>query len=219
MANQRPIRRGKIPFFRRKKRPTRWLGYSQAAVGNDGEVDSLLVPLASTSTLNPPILVVIDGGADVAPWADETEVTLDRVVGSILTQFVRVLDPGTPNLVEEMHQAFCRYGLLVAEETEEGAPPPAVNLFDSDVVEAYEWMWIQDVVPEESSTSIVMGDDSVVTTNLTRTPLDVRVRRKIGPKDQLLLYGALARMELGFTTNSFFFARALPNLREIVMSR
>jgi len=217
VANQRPIRRGKIPFFRRKRRPTRWQAYTQEATNPTGEIASLLLPLASNDLLGP-ILVLIDGAQDVEPWADDQEVTLDRIVGSLCTQFTEVYT-AVPTVVEQAHRVFARYGLLVAEELEP-TTPPQINLWDSDALEQYEWMWLADVVPEESTSSIELDDTTtVVRSNLTRTPLDVRVRRKIGPSDQLLLYGSAGRMEAASAGDQQFFARVVPCLRTILMSR
>jgi len=216
MANQRPIRRGKIPFFRRrtKKRPSRWSAYTQESAAL-GAVASLLLPYAGD--VEDPLVVLVDGDQDVAPWADEQEVTLDRVVGSISTQFLRGFDV-PPTVLEANHNLIARYGLLVVENFETTAPPQ-INLWDQDAFEQYEWMWLQDVVPEESATSITQNDESIVSGNLTATRLDVRVRRKIGPKDQLLLYGSVGRMELEASGNFTFFARCVPALRHILMSR
>jgi len=216
MANQRPIRRGKIPFFRRsrKKRPTRWLGYTQEANG-DGNIAALTLPYAGD--VEAPILVVVDGDQDVVPWADEQEITIDRVVGSLTTLFHNQLtDP--PVSIALLNPPMARYGLLVVENFDT-ADPPLINLWDLDAYEQYEWMWLRDVIREESTTSVLQDGGDTVQYNMTQTQIDLRVRRKLGPKDQLLLYGSVGRPDAPSQSGYMFFGYSIPALRVIAMSR
>jgi len=198
MANQRPIRRGKIPFRKGRKwisskRPKRWAAFTNEVlsepIGSEGLNVSLL-PNATLATTNGnlPVSTMLDGEFDVAPWADEQEVTIDRIVGTLSVsasvQYAQNLFVGTPGVV--------RLGIIVHEDKTSSlvAEDPRRKLFEFTDLQEAEWMWLKQLSIPCDFSSFDPTSESFVSEGYSDIDIDIRVRRKLGQKDQLFLYGA-----------------------------
>lgn len=222
MANQRPIRRPRVPAWKRgKRRPTRW-----NAVTNQAD-DAVLLNTAVMPTIpdgNPPIAILVDGQIDVEPWADEQEVTLDRIVGNLA--FHGNFDYYAPagSAVFAAKAPYLKVGIVLLEELSKdpASNVPTRNLFDQEDLEDTEWMWLWSGFPEvfyphlyvTANQDGVPGVTGVMRFHLN-IPVDIRNRRKIGQNDQLALYAEWASPspEYDITVQSY------TDVRCILMSR
>lgn len=223
MANNRPIRRGRIPF-RRPQRPKRWGASVDAMeflpeIGQNGGLISTVIPSALTDAEagSVPVQTFLVGEFDVAPWADEQEVRLDRIVGSIGIAGV----VGDPNPDLPVNPFVVRMGLIVNEElTDDGtADEVRRNLWDYTDLQEAEWMWLHQsvILPARDTNPTVSEALGYVSFNL---PVDIRNRRKIGQKDELALYCSysyFASSSLG--PPSTFNVRIVPAVRMVMVSK
>lgn len=187
MANQRPIRRGRIPF-RRGRRWTsslqrRWLdGYSTRAVGTDQCTQQVLDVFCDPS---PPARVVLYGDTDW-DWADASEVRIDRILGSISWDSMAGVE--TNNFAAPNHGDL-RLGLLALEEWDgTTATAPVIDLFDAEALEEYQWMWLYHSQGHVQRFPLPTTPMSMVVTQYDNIDVDVRTRRKLGKKDGVVLY-------------------------------
>lgn len=180
MANNRPIRRGRIPFRRggrwmgKSKLSTRWIdGNSSRAVTGQCPMDGK--DLFCDPDESPTQLLYGDADWD---WADNNEVRIDRILGTISWDYVNQ-HTGT--------EAVCpipvavRLGILAVEETAGSAP--TIDLFDPENLEEYEWMWLY-----HSSGVLTCGGSTHLRQN-DNISVDTRTRRKLGKQDSVWLYG------------------------------
>lgn len=191
--NRRPWRRK--PW--RKSRPTRWNASTNQA--NDGVIlnTSLFI---TTPDGNAPIAALVDGQVDVEPWADDQEVTVDRIVGSIHLHgyFQSYFPSGTNTLANKV--PLIKLGIVLVEEISKdpASAAPTRNLFDQEDLEDTEWMWLWSGFPEPWSVrTAAFTTSGAPTANVFSTfamsiPIDIRNRRKIGQSDVLALYGEYA---------------------------
>jgi len=210
MANQRPIRRGRIPVPRRTiRRPKRW-GASTSFVDESLGLQVGVIPNETVNEGVPPFDQLLSGEFDVEPWADEQEIRLDRIVGdiSIAGSMVSGFEPPIYAI---------RLGIIVAEDTSDdpAAADPTRSLFDTTDLQEAEWMWLHQVVP----TAVYLPDATpnpafYLTYNLH---LDLRNRRKIGQKDSLFLYAAYSNDSN--VPISLWNVRLVHNLRMIMVSK
>lgn len=135
-----------------------------------------------------PVAVLAAGQTDVEPWADNEEVTIDRVVGQINLQWsVGARWVEVPAYRFAPSVAF-RLGLVVQEEAD-ATSSPFINLWSDEHLEDYEWMWLKEVIPDSWSYMPTSDENQYVALGSTNTiDLDIGVRRKLGQTDNLLLY-------------------------------
>jgi len=185
MANNRPIRSPRVPRWRRgrftpRKVNRRWIDANSNII-NDScgcETSSL------TCEPNLPRELLV-GDLDI-DWSDKSEVTIQRVLGSIL------LSGYTERTVADSLPAYSpivRMGILVTEDTDRLYQ--VIDMGDPESLEEYEWMWLYNtLVPKESSQFFAGGVErsSVALT----IPVDIRSKRKLGKKDSLVLYSQVA---------------------------
>lgn len=207
MANNRPIKRRpwRRPPWRKNVRPKRWNASSTTIL--EGTIAaSALNPLGAPW---PAIFTIVDGQVDVEPWADDQEVTLDRVVGNI-SLFGSTGEDGIL-----AHPVYVRMGMLVHEEAEaQGGGPQLLelDLAEQETLEDFEWMWLHSVMlPGSHARSYTAQGAQAFEYNI---PVDIRNRRKIGQSDELLLFAQWA------TLPSFSISiNCTVDLRSILMSR
>lgn len=207
--NRRPFRRR--PWAKGKKRPTRW-NASTNSINEDFATLNTQVPLETASGV-PPLAIIADGQLDVEPWADDQEVTVDRIVGSLLFW-------GWSEAALAGHQApidvILKLGIVLNEELTAEDPAPIVNrrLFDQEDLEDTEWMWLH-AVHLTPAVTIVNAEGLVAYRYSYTLPIDLRNRRKIGQRDELALYAAANPTASGFD----FSIQSYTDVRCILMSR
>lgn len=127
---------------------------------------------------------IVSGEVDL-DWADKSESRLDRVVGSIGLKY-RTIITQPDNFV----WPDVRLGMLVVEEVEnivDWIPP---NLWDHDHIEEFEWMWLCQRQALAFGDHIEVGDFPQVGSFVFGAydqDVDIRVRRKLGKQDWLIL--------------------------------
>jgi hypothetical protein len=109
-------------------------------------------------------------------WADDSEVLIERIVGT-LSLFASI---GTP-AIEGGHPKplVFRLGFLACEELEDGTQP-ALDLWDPEALEEYQWMWLKQLTVGDVSGGNFRGAKDV--------DIDLRNRRKLGKRDGIYLY-------------------------------
>lgn len=177
--NRTPFRRK--PWARRTKRPFRWIdanSHQRTPVGDP----PCGVDYSSISCI-PGFYELLNGDLDLE-WMDATEATIDRLVGDLAINYEENWTTSTKPVFP-----IARFGLLLVEEVETLATWVPPDLFEAEDLEEYEWMWLQQVNPpvdvwQGGILNILAGNSSY--------HLDIRNRRKIGPKDHLVLVHTLA---------------------------
>lgn len=114
-------------------------------------------------------------------WADNSEVRIDRILGSISWDSwlsVGDLTAGCPIPV------VVRLGILATEGDASNAP--VVNLFDPEDLEEQQWMWLYS---SQGDHSVAMYDTIIHRTQWDNIDVDIRTRRTLGKKDSVWLYG------------------------------
>lgn len=184
MANTRPIRRGRVPFRRGRrwtssapKLSRRWL---DANSSRDQAIPCTLggKDLQCDEPDGAPVQLLY-GDTDW-DWADNSEVRIDRILGTISWDSwlgSSSLTAGDPPPV------VVRLGIIATEE--DGAVPPTLDLFDPEYLEEYQWMWLYSSQGHHSATA----DGGLVRIQYDNIDLDVRTRRTLGKKDSVWLYG------------------------------
>lgn len=203
--NRRPWR--KKPWSKSKVRPTRWnaayAGYSPEAGFGLNEVDVFnvgAVPLVDS------VFTLVSGQVDVEPWADDQEVTLDKVIGRLT--FWAQWDPeGTT-----WHPPYLRVGILLLEELTQDIDPVRLNLYEQETWEDYEWVWMW-----SGSMELTAVAEQGEPTLYARKDLDVytKNRRKIGQSDELVVFAQSA----DGVTAALATVKATCDIRTILMSR
>jgi len=156
-----------------------------------------------------PNMILVSGQVDVEPWADDQEVTCDRIRGQI-TLMGSATDTGGPAFAP-----YVRMGLLVHEEAESesvGTDALKLNLAEQEVWEDFEWIWMWHGFPTLIGFNANDGDQWLYQ---ERVDVDIRNRRKLGHSDQLLLFAQYAPLSATQTVVIDGFA----DFREILMSR
>jgi len=209
MANQRRIRRGRIPVIRpRISRPKRW-GASSTVFDENGLLPGV-IPAEVSNQGVPPFDQILSGEFDVEPWADEQEIRLDRVVGDI--SLSGLVTSGLEPAIFAI-----RMGLIVAEDVSDDptADDPTRNLFDMTDLQEAEWMWLHQVVP--SPVFCPEATPNPLWAYTYNLHVDLHNRRKIGQKDSLFLYASYAK-EVNADI-SVWNVRLIHNLRMIMVSK
>lgn len=173
---RRPIPLGGV------RRPVRWIeGNSSAgleelphttAFNFTPTLDTSLWPSAGGTEL-------IFGDQDL-DWMDRNEATIERIVGDIAVNGFYLVTGD-----DVVTAYFYRLGILVVEEVEDISTWVPPSLWDRESIEEYEWMWLKQGNLIGTSTTVGpaalwFGDD---------IHIDLRVKRKIGKKDHLVLLG------------------------------
>lgn len=208
MANQRLIRAWKPRWKRGKRRPTRWnASFNSNAAG---VLNTYQVLPAGFGALAP-CATLVSGQVDVEPWADDQEVTLDRVVGKFT--MASVYDRAAGGAVPP----YVRMGLLVHEEAEIAGPGGLdeleLALNEQEVWEDFEWMWMWSGLLVVGVTSL----DGETLQASREVDIDCRVRRKIGQSDELLLFAQYLNFPAGGSVGSNI--ELVADVRCILMSR
>lgn len=211
--NRRPWR--KKPWSARKKRPTRWNAVTSSGAAEAGAaVDHLPMPYGVGPQL--PVLTLVSGQVDVEPWADDQEVTLDRVVGDLNIRFWATTDT-TERLL--FLTPLIKIGLIVNEEVTQDPSGQTLDLWDQETMEDYEWMWMTSFIPEfQYARTLGTPADQIVQEWNYSIHLDIKNRRKIGQSDELNLYGSWRAYDgtSGVNTGNVEFTA---DIRQILMSR
>lgn len=208
MANQRPINRRpwrKAPWSRAKKRPTRWNAVTPTYVPEAGAgLQVVDVFNVGAVPLVEPSFTLVSGQVDVEPWADEQEVTLDKIIGRMTFYSAYAIQAG-------VHPAYLKVGILLHEEVTQDVDLPRLNLFEQETWEDYEWLWLwsgsMDVESYTDSTFYSRKDVDVYTKN----------RRKIGQSDELVVYAQSADNQTHGPALAT--VTAVCDLRTVLMSR
>lgn len=182
MANNRPIRRGRIPF-RRGRRWTastlkhRWIDGNSSRTSLD--CAQITKDLLCDPDENPVQLLYGDADWD---WADASEVRIDRIVGSICWDS-EVAYPGS-GTVGEPRAIEVRLGIIATEE--DGGVAPVLDLFDPEVLEEHQWMWLYNSMGDRD---VKLDNNGQAFYQWDNIDVDIRTRRKLGKKDSVWLYG------------------------------
>jgi len=189
-ANQRPIRTR--PPGRR--RPVRWIDAFSAGVTQTVEggfttgvmPPGSIVPAAGPSTLNFRELVVGDLDTE---WADANEVLLERVVGDIrvsgydIANFERLGGVAWNQL-----QTLVRMGIVLVEDTDEDSTPEPPGLWTADDLADGEWLWLWQLgSPQNEHVQVDDVNAECIRVWNHDYHLDLRVKRKLGRRDRLVL--------------------------------
>lgn len=178
------------PFgTKRAKRPTRWIDANSNPASDCqyiGDAISCLPTIGKD---------LIFGDLDM-DWSDKSEVTLSRLVGNLswtcsssTTQVVPLsVERGIPN-----QRVLVRAGILVREEVDAFAGTDPIDLFDPESIEEYEWMWLnqhQVLFHGDGWYSPSGLPNELVITSVSQwdVDLDLRVKRRLGKKDHLVLF-------------------------------
>lgn len=218
MANQRPIRRRpwRRPPWRGTKRPKRWNASINYYIIDGDDSRARLGPIIIPEGILPalPVATLVSGQVDVEPWADEQEVTLDRLVGSIE---LRALQQWTASEVIEPPMPYVKMGILVNEEINETVDGTQIAIFEQERLEDYEWMWLWGGYMDHVLTRrIDEAEPEYASTFRSRIELDLHNRRKIGQGDELNLYAQV----LSDTTLVIApLAQLIVDVRTILMSK
>lgn len=219
MANSRPIRRGRVPFRRgrrwtSKARPKRW---NAVATGLSTTTFSLYTvpPILGSALTAPAPAILVSGQVDVEPWADDQEVTVDRIIGNIglRTEWTYSSDDALWGV-----DYMVKLGILVHEEVTQDVSQMELNMFDQETMEDYEWMWLwTGLVTEFTNNGTRIADVNVFSSATVNIPVDIKNRRKVGQSDELLLFAQYARLyDFASMTES---VQMSVDLRTILMSR
>lgn len=217
MANQRPIRRGRVPFRRGRRwisarRPKRW---NAALTPVDSELARFTsVFLTPGVNAQAPLATLVSGQVDVEPWADEQEVTLDRTIGNISLKATTTWDSA---VTIDPPDVYVKLGILVNEEITADPAGSTLNMFEQETLEDYEWMWLWGgfVGADQFQTRALTGTQ-FVTSGWTNIYLDISNRRKIGQSDELNLFGQVV---VNGETLGAPIVEAVYDLRTVLMSK
>jgi len=168
--------------------------------------------LYPTGSVQAPVATIVWGQSDVEPWADEQEVTIDRVIGSIHLAGVT----GIPIEGTDFAHVLVRIGMLVLEETETasvGADVVKLDLGENEVWEDFEWMWLKSVILPGSA-QWRSPDGNLLHFNET-IDVDIRNRRKVGQSDELVLFAQWISLEPSYNLT----VGMVTDLRAVMMSR
>jgi len=202
MANQRPIRAPRGKWRRGRRRPVRWIdGFTAVpAVVEAGPPatttgylpDALVLPQGTaTSSINYRELIV--GNLDTE-WSDDNNVLLERLVGELSFKLNLWNNFTNANRLLENFNSFSpvvRLGVVLIEDIDEGnaTPPEPPSLWQADDIADGEWLWSHqfrawqhfEYRPDPASVT------AAYVHALHDIHIDLRVRRKIGRRDRLIL--------------------------------
>ena len=183
--NRRGRRRMGMPL---RKRPSRWIDCN-STVAAECQWSGGTVPCTPNAGRD-----LVFGDLDM-DWSDKSEVVLGRIVGDVslfATSSSNKPNPAVPFDVIPNHRLLVRLGVLVREEVDSFAGIEFIDLFDNEAIEEYEWMYLQQtqMEPRWGRTFVVsdgMTGENWVNVLQKDIHLDIRVKRKLGKKDHLVL--------------------------------
>lgn len=213
MANQRPIRRPPIPRWRRgRRRPVRWIDAASSRTLSAPCTTSGFDLLCDPS----PPAVLLYGDADWE-WADRSEVRIDRLVGSASWRSASVYPADTGFPVGEPVPWIVRIGVLAVEDTD--TTYPVLDLFDPEVLEEYQWMWLYSSTGNHSYNFTSAAEALSQLNQWDNIPMDIRTRRSLGKKDSVLLYAQTSLLSSVSTAGTnYLMPRLSWQLRSIIRS-
>lgn len=215
--NRRPFRRP--PWRKNKTRPTRW---NAVTTGADETAIAVALPVTpETGVGTAPLITLVSGQVDVEPWADDQEVTVDRIVGTICFYGTYIVDTTSTQLTAKF--PLIKAGIVLNEELSFDVTDTVErNLWDQEDLEDTEWMWLNMGMPTLTQASVqqVATNGGAPIANGVyvfgrEIPVDIRNRRKIGQSDELALYATWVSPKAGFNISM----DAYVDLRVILMSR
>lgn len=189
--NRTPWRRGR-PFRRGRRAPARWIdGSIQGFVDTPCQHQPLnFVCHTEPNVPMPPfsgVYQIVSGEVDL-DWADKSESRLDRVVGDI-TLLMRSIQQEPDVLALPIF----RMGMLVVEEVDDITTWVPPNLWDHDHLEEYEWMWLQQTCILDEGFFPLFDGNPLVDLRASETHhIDIRVKRKLGKTDHLVLLAQMS---------------------------
>lgn len=216
MANNKPINRRpwrKKPWA--KRRPTRWNAVTNEV--NDGILLNTTVFPSPTSGGTAPIAVLVDGQIDVEPWADEQEVTLDRIVGAIHL-YGYAIEPSSGANTLGPKLPLIKMGIVLNEEISADAAVPTRDLWNQEDLEDVEWLWLWSGFPDTYLSQTPLNPPTAsngIAKFAHSVYVDIKNRRKIGQMDQLALYASWAVPTADYTVEVLSYT----DVRCILMSR
>lgn len=197
MGTRNPIggpfrRRVRRPIPLAQRRPVRWIE-GNSAIGT--EPLPAVSAFAFTPTLDTSLWPTAGGtelvfGDDDLDWMDANEATIERVVGDIDVTGFFIHTGSSWHL-----SPFVRMGMLLVQETEDISTWVPPSLWDREAIEEYEWMWLwqSHLVPINApvplSSLTTPGGEQFINYDTPTVHVDLRVRRKVGKKDHLVLLG------------------------------
>jgi hypothetical protein len=201
----------------------RWIdGFSATLLETSvGEVPpGSLVPGELVATANYREMVVGDLDTE---WADANEVVVERIVGDVRVATSRTGLGSSSPVILAQRLPVVRMGLLVLEETVSpatAAPPEAPSLWNNDDLQDAEWMWLHqvafDVVQIVPDTGPQPGPYGSMH-SWSHFHLDVRVKRKLGRRDALVMCHTWATV--GPLDGSIVTVDVQPMLRVLVSTK
>lgn len=216
MSRSRPINRS--PFRRKpwklSQRSGRWTECNVSALLGDCQfgIQPFVCAVEDPVAMQPGTRELLAGDFDME-WADKSHVKIDRVVGDI-SLATRAIIVGN-----EWSVPILRMGLLVVEEVEDIASWVPPNLFVREDVEEFSWMWLWQSSFEGMVPPLVYGDGPVVEAPFfsgvrvfDKVHLDLRVKRKLGKKDHLVMLHHAAQAAptpINFSAGAVHFLRAM----------
>lgn len=225
MSRNRPINRR--PFRRPpwRKKPVRWVDANSAALEptefNLG-VGSITPPgTGGIATVNYRELVV--GDIDTG-WSDNQDVVLERLVGDISIMQRHLSGPLTDisndSLLSGALRVFpiVRMGIVLLEDEDETATPSPPGLWTADDLRDGEWLWLKQWNSLENSHCYLdEPNGTLLRIGSLDIHLDLRVKRKIGRRDRLVLCHEYA--QVGETFEGTHAIDVQPLLRALVSTK
>lgn len=192
MANQRPIRRGRIPFRRRARRPASW--HDALSTSTLGQPGKPWAPLNNVAAGIPTLTMreLLVGNVD-AQYLDREEVRVDRIVGDLSFYAWRQYSDHTAYVGDV--PPVVRWGLVVEEDPKDedfATTTPTVgnsrySLWDAGDLAQTEWMYLSEPHLQRDSAFWEGTDTNIVATWRSHEHVDIRVKRKLGKADRLWL--------------------------------
>lgn len=192
MANRRPIRAPRQGWRRGRRRPSRWIDcFSSVSTAGSLGTSSLALSASSPADVAASYRELLVGNSDTE-WADANEVLVERIVGQISLSGADAIDNASAAVLYgnwEFLLPVVRLGLLVVEDMDQSANPLLVpSLLNADDLQDAEWMWLFQLgSPNETHIALDTVNEATVRTWTHDVQLDVRVKRKLGRRDRLLL--------------------------------
>lgn len=187
MANQRPIRRGRIPFRRfRRKRPQRWLDANSATTG---ELGNCIIGFIPVSCDRAAVHELLRGETDT-DWSDKNAVTVDRILGTVSLGFTFIIGPDPEFQQKVGPVVIYRLAALNIEEVDD---PTTLDfdLFDNESREKKQWMWLHQgsfAFDERLDVPADFADGYNYTVpTAIDVPVDIKTRRALSKDDSIVL--------------------------------
>lgn len=226
-----PRRRNNRPIRTRppgRRRPVRWIDAFSAAMQLAGEPPTpnpgvvppgSITPAATLYTADYRELVVGDIDTE---WADANEVVVERLVGDITVKGRDSL-PGVDSLFQVATSfigmsTMVRMGIVLVEDVDDS--PTAINppsLWEADDLADGEWLWLWQLGSPNEQHMLFEPADQLIRVWSHDYHLDLRVKRKLGRRDRLVLCHEF--VHVGPTFNGEHAVDVQPLLRCLVSTK